>query len=115
MIQQGEIYLVQFGKNYKSEFGKIRPAVIVQNNLFNTFLLTTKYKNVLVVPLSTLEEETEYKIKITARDRLKKDSYIVASWICSVDIDRILLDKGLITKLSESELQELKQKICDLM
>ncbi len=115
MIHQGEIYLVKFGKSYKSEFGKIRPAVILQNNLFNTFLLTKKYKSVLVVPLSTLEEETEYKIKIKARDRLKKDSFIVASWICSVDIDRILLDKGLITKLNYDELEELKEKICKLL
>ena len=115
MIQQGEIYLVEFGKNYKSEFGKIRPAVILQSDIFNTLLLTKKYKNVLVVPLSTLNEETEYKIKIKARDRLKRDSFIVASWICSVDLDRILVDKGLITRLSEDELQELKEKVCKLL
>ena len=115
MIRQGEIYLVEFGKNYKSEFGKVRPAVVLQNDIFNALLFTKKYKSVLVVPLSTLDEETEYKIAIKARDRLKKDSFIVASWICSVDLDRIMVDKGLITKLTMDELQKLKQKICDLL
>ncbi len=115
MIRQGEVYLVEFGKNYKSEFGKIRPAVILQSDIFNALLLTKKYKSVLVVPLSTLDEETEYKIKIKSGDRLKKDSFIVASWICSVDLDRIMIEKGLITKLSSEELKELKEKICRLL
>ena len=32
MIEQGEVYLVDFAKKYNSEFGKVRPAVILQNN-----------------------------------------------------------------------------------
>jgi len=31
-MKQGDIYLVNFGKKYNSEIGKIGPAVIVQNN-----------------------------------------------------------------------------------
>jgi len=62
MIEQGEIYLVHFAKKYNSEFGKIRPAVILQNNFFNRALEDTHYQSVLVVPLSTKDEQTDYKI-----------------------------------------------------
>ncbi len=115
MIQQGEVYLVHFAKKYKSEFGKVRPAVILQNNFLNRALHDTNYQSVLVVPLSTKDEQTDYKIEITPRDNLKERSFIVANWLCTLDIERIQLDKGVITKLSSYELEQLKAKICDLM
>ncbi len=115
MIQQGEVYLIDFAKKYNSEFGKVRPAVILQNNFFNRSLEDTEYQSVLVVPLSTKDEKTDYKIEIKPRDNLKEKSFIVANWLCTLDIARIHLDKGVITKLSSNELQQLKSKICDLM
>ena len=89
MIEQGEIYLVDFAKKYHSEFGKIRPAVIVQNNFLNRSLEISKYQSVLVVPLSTQDIQTEYKIEISPRDHLKEKSYIVANWLCTLDMKRI--------------------------
>ncbi len=32
-MRRGEVYLVNFGKKYNSEFGKIRPALIIQNDI----------------------------------------------------------------------------------
>ena len=115
MIAQGEIYLVDFAKKYNSEFGKVRPAVILQNNFLNRSLDVSKYQSVLVVPLSTQDIQTEYKIEISPRDNLKEKSFIVANWLCTLDLKRIQVDKGIITKLSSDELQELKAKICDLI
>lgn len=114
-MKQGDIYLVKFGKKYNSEIGKVRPAVVMQNNFLNRLITRQKYKNILVVPLTTDDILTEYKIFIKSRDRLEKDSYIITNWICMVDIDNILLDKGLIAKLNEEEIKELKEKICNLM
>ena len=115
MIEQGEVYLVDFAKKYNSEFGKVRPAVILQNNFLNRSLEVSKYQSVLVVPLSTQDIQTEYKIEVSPRDKLKEKSFIVANWLCTLDIKRIQLDKGVITKLSSDELQKLKVKICDLI
>ncbi|HHD74430.1 MAG TPA: type II toxin-antitoxin system PemK/MazF family toxin [Nitratifractor sp.] len=115
MIKQGDVYLVNFAKKYNSEFGKVRPAVILQNNFLNRSLEDTQYQSVLLVPLSTQDIQTEYKIEITPRDNLKEKSFIVANWLCTLDYKRILLDKGIITKLSTDELQQLKTKICNLM
>ena len=114
-MKQGDIYLVNFGKKYNSEIGKIRPAVIVQNNYLNQTLEKKIHRQVLVIPLSTVEIEDDFRMKIELRDKLEKDSYIIANWICMVDIDNILLDKGLITKLNEEELVELKKRICNLL
>ena len=115
MIEQGDIYLVDFAKKYNSEFGKVRLAVILQNNFLNRILEIGRYKSVLVVPLSTQDIQTEYKIEITPRDKLKEKSFIVANWLCTLDLKRIQIDKGILTKLSSEELQELKAKICDLI
>jgi mRNA interferase MazF len=115
MIEQGEVYLVDFAKKYNSEFGKVRPAVILQNNFLNRSLEDNLYQSVLVVPLSTQDMQTEYKIEITPRDNLKEKSFIVANWLCTLDLKRVQLEKGIITKLSSDEIQQLKSKICDLI
>jgi mRNA interferase MazF len=115
MIEQGEVYLVDFAKKYNSEFGKVRPAVILQNNFLNRSLENKQYQSVLLVPLSTQDIQTDYKIEIEPRDNLKEKSFIVANWLCTLDLKRIQLEKGIITKLSTDELQQLKLKICDLI
>ena len=115
MIRQGEIYLADFGKRYNSEIGKIRPAVVMQNNFLNRALPKAKYKGVLVIPLTSDDVLTEYKIKIAKRDRLNKDSYIIANWLCTLDLEHILIDKGLITTLTSTEFKMLKQKVCNLI
>ena len=114
-IEQGDVYLVDFGESYHSEFGKTRAAVIVQNDFLNSILPISRYKSVLVVPFSSKDIESEYRILIKKRDSLQMDSYIVVNWICTLDFKRVQIDKGLITKLTKSEFQELKQKICDLL
>ena len=114
MIKQGEIYLVNFGKKYNSEFGKIRPAVVIQNSFLNHAIEDNIYKSVLVVPLSTSNLGGDYRLKIKARDKLKEDSECVVNWICTLDINRFALDKDILATLSESELKELKKKISTL-
>ena len=115
MIKQGEIYLVNFAKKYHSEFGKIRPAVIMQNNFINRTVEKSIYKSVLVVPLSSTTINDDYRLVIRARDNLKKDSECVANWICTLDFSRVLTQKGVITTLTKSEFRELKEKVCSLI
>jgi len=114
-IRQGDIYLVNFGKKYNSELGKIRPAVVVQNDFFNMAVKDHIYKQVLVVPLSTKEIEDDYRMACSARDNLKKDSFIIANWLCTIDIEHILVERGLIARLNEDEFGVLKEKICNLL
>ncbi|HHD77457.1 MAG TPA: type II toxin-antitoxin system PemK/MazF family toxin [Campylobacteraceae bacterium] len=114
-IEQGDIYLVNFGRKYNSEIGKIRPAVIVQHDMLNRTLPHVRYKGVLVVPLTTDDVITEYKITVSKRENLHKDSFIIANWICTIDYTHILFEKGRLTKLRAQEIEELKKRICALM
>ncbi len=115
MIKQKEVYLVNFAKKYHSEFGKIRPAVVLQNNFLNRAIEQSIYKSVLVVPLSSSTIEDNFNLPIKARDNLDRDSSCVANWICTLDIDRFLLDKGVLTILTDNEFEALQEKICSIM
>lgn len=115
MIRQKEVYLVNFAKKYNSEFGKVRPAVVLQNNFLNRTIERGKYKSVLVVPLSSSSIEDSFNLPIKARDKLEKDSECVANWICTLDIERFYLDKGVLTILTDGEFEALQEKVCSLM
>lgn len=55
MIRQGEVYWVDFGESGGSEPGYRRPAVVVQNDLFNA----SNIKTVAVCPLTSNLRRTE--------------------------------------------------------
>jgi len=112
MIRQGEIYLVDFGKKYHSELGKKRPAIVIQNNMLNRAVAERLYPSVMVVPLTTDNVETDYKLKLSARDKLKKESYAIMTWICSVDVSRFDLQTGALTQLKAEEFAALKARLC---
>jgi len=115
MIQQGEVYLVDFGKKHHSELGKVRPAVVVQNDFFNRALQESLFHSVIVIPLTTDDIMTQYKITIPKRDKLQKPSYIITTWVCGVDIDRFDLDTGILTRLSGEEMVALKERFCEML
>jgi mRNA interferase MazF len=112
MIRQGEIYIVNFGEKYNSEFGKRRPALVIQSDSINILLHKMEYKSVAVIPLTTQTIENAYlRVKIQSRDNLKKESDIVCNWICTVDLQKIQREDGVLTKLSKKELEMVKQKV----
>lgn len=114
-IKKGEVYLVNFGKKYQSEFGKVRPAVVMQNDFFNQAVTEQFYKTVLVVPMTTALAGGDYRLKILPRENLKESSECVANWICTLDIKRFMFDKGVITILTEEEIIQLETMICQMI
>lgn len=109
MIRQGQIYLVNFAKTYHSEFGKIRPAVVIQDNFLNRALETTAFKGIVVIPLTTQLAGGDYRYPISARDKLLQDSEAVTNWVCTLDLARFDLQTGVITELNAQEFSELMQ------
>jgi mRNA interferase MazF len=107
MIRQGQIYLVNFAKTYHSEFGKIRPAVVIQDNFLNRALETSAFKGVVVIPLTTQLAGGDYRYFIPAQDKLHQDSEAVTNWVCTLDIARFDLQTGVITELSSPAFSEL--------
>ncbi|KIM11824.1 MAG: hypothetical protein KU37_02920 [Sulfuricurvum sp. PC08-66] len=115
MIAQGEIYWVDFGDKYNSEFGKIRPALIIQSDTINALLDEMQYKSVAVIPLSTqLVKGAFFRVFVAPREALEKPSDIVCNWVCTVDFARI--DTSVcLTRLEPMELESVKAKLAYLV
>jgi len=109
-MRRGEIYLVNFGKKYNSEFGKVRPALIVQNNIANRNIDKVDFKGVTLIPLTTSISGGVLRVNICSRDNLQKESEICINELCTLDLLRIQLEKKL-TVLTEDELSEVDNKL----
>ena len=109
-MKQGEIYLVNFGKKYNSEFGKVRPAVIIQNDVANRNIDKVDFKSITIAPLTTQLFEGNIRVRIEARDKLKKTSDVCVNELCTLDIKRFDFSMCL-TQLTNEEMMQLKQKL----
>ena len=109
-MRRGEIYLVNFGKKYNSEFGKVRPALIIQNDIANRNIEKVSFKGVTVLPLTTLIRGGDIRVKIGARDNLEKESEVCINEMCTLDVSRIKIEKCL-TVLTQNEMTEINSKI----
>ena len=109
-MKRGEIYLVNFGKKYNSEFGKIRPALIIQNNVANRNIDKVEFKGVTVIPITTNLCGGNLRVKIKSRENLLQDSEVCVNELCTLDLSRIDLDKKLTT-LNSEELEEVRIKL----
>jgi len=109
-MKRGDIYPVKFGKKYNSEFGKIRPALIIQNNVANRNIDKVDFKGVTVIPLTTIISGGNLRVEIKSRDKLKNNSEICINELCTLDLSRIQLDK-IITILNIQEIEEVNSKL----
>ena len=109
-MRRGEIYLINFGKKYNSEFGKIRPSLIIQNDVANRNMDKVAFKGVTVIPISTNIVGGDLRVQINKRDNLEKTSEICVNELCTLDVSRIYLD-NLLTALTEEELKEVEFKL----
>ena len=109
-MKRGEIYLINFGKKYNSEFGKIRLALIIQNNVANRNIDKVEFKGVTVIPITTNLCGGNLRVKIQSRENLLQDSEVCVNELCTLDLSRIDLDKKLTT-LNSEELEEVRIKL----
>ena len=109
-MKKGDIYLVNFGQKYNSEFGKIRPALIVQNDVANRAISKVAFKGVSVLPLTTTISNGDLRVFLSSRENLDKDSEICINEICTLDLSRIDLENKL-TSLSKEEINEVNKKL----
>lgn len=109
-MKRGEIYLVNFGKKYNSEFGKVRPALIIQNDIANRNIDKVDFKGVSVIPLTTNINGGNLRLQINKRDNLKSISEICINELCTLDLSRIDLTYKLTT-LNQEEQKELDFKL----
>jgi len=109
-MKRGEIYIANFGKKYNSEFGKLRPALIIQNDVANRNIDKVDFKGVTLIPLTTNISGGNLRVQIDSRDNLKQTSEICINELCTLDLDRIQLD-NILTTLNDSEINEVSDKL----
>ena len=109
-MKRGDIYLVNFGKKYNSEFGKVRPALIIQNDTANRNIAKVEFKGVTVIPLSTNIYAGDLRVLISKRDKLEQVSEICINELCTLDLSRIFLD-NILTVLTSDEINEVDNKL----
>ena len=109
-MRRGEVYLVNFGKKYNSEFGKVRPALIVQNDTANRVIDRVAFKGVTLLPMTSRLAGGSLRVHIEARENLEKTSEVCINEICTLDLSRIRLDKPLC-RLNDEEMVEVSQKL----
>ncbi|HJX50270.1 MAG TPA: type II toxin-antitoxin system PemK/MazF family toxin [Candidatus Nanoarchaeia archaeon] len=88
VIKRGEIFLVNFEPIKGREQGGIRPALILQNDISNTFSLVT-----IVAAITSKIPEKEYPTNVFVpkkESRLDKDSTILLNQIRTIDKTRLI-------------------------
>ena len=105
-FKKGDIVTVNLNPKKGHEVGKIRPAVIISNDDENKILDT-----VILMPLSTVltDDMEPYRMRLTKRDNLKKDSDILINQVRTLSKLRI---KEKIAVLDENEYRNLIQFFC---
>lgn len=86
-LEYGSIWLANLNPGRGTEPGKIRPVLIVQNQA----LLDAGHPSTLVIPLTTnlIDDAEPLRIRITAQDRLDKDSDLLIDQIRAIDNKRL--------------------------
>jgi len=109
-MRRGEIYLVNFDKRHNSEFGKIRPAMIIQNDIANRNIDKVEFKGVTVIPMTSFISGGDLRVKIPKRDNLDKASELCINELCTLDMSRIDLTVFL-TKATPDEMAQIELKL----
>ena len=104
-IYKGEIWFANLNPNGA---GKIRPVLIWQNNLLNRAVTLGIYHSIIVLPLSSRLYGGIYRYKIEKRNNLPKTSEVVCQAIGLISANKIMKEKGVLTKLTKEEMKDIK-------
>lgn len=111
ILSKGDIWLVNLNPIKKNnEIGKIRPAIIFQNNVLNQ----SEYPTTIILPMSTslIDDAEPIRMRIKKRDNLKEDSDVVITQIRAIDNARFI-EK--IATLKENELDRIKELLNEII
>jgi mRNA interferase MazF len=108
---RGEIWLINLNPIKKSnEIGKIRPALVLQNDELNS----GNYPTTVILPLTTslIDDAEPLRYRVASRDKLEKDSDILIANIRSIDNTRFI-EK--LTALSDKEILYIKNLLNEVL
>lgn len=92
-IRRGHVYIVDFNPRVKTKPGKVRPAVVVQDDLLND----AGYPSTIVVPVTTKLAETETPLRLrlpAGMAGLDRDSDVLVAQVIAVANESFRKDLG---------------------
>ena len=111
MAYRGDIVLINLNPVKKNnEVGKIRPALVLQNDELNE----GTYPTTVILPLTTslIDDAEPLRYRVNARENLEKDSDILIAHIRSIDNSRIIKKLAI---LSQDELIVVKSLLDEVL
>ncbi len=104
-IIRGDIVIVNLNPSIGSEQGKIRPALVIQNDVGNEYSPTT-----IIAPITSkiFSKEFPTNVILASKDSgLEKDSTILLNQIRTIDKSRVIkrlrsVDKKLMEKVNSA-------------
>ena len=102
-IKWGDILFINFGDAYGSEQGGIRPALVVQNNVGNTYSPTT----IVCAVTSQHKKALPTHLEITPSESgLSENSFILFEQIRTIDKSRVIKKVGNISQILKENIQK---------
>lgn len=110
-IERGSIWLANLSPRHGTESGKTRPVLVMQSQA----LLDAGHPSTIIIPLTTnLTEDAEpLRIRIKARDHLKKDSDLLIDQIRAIDNNRLM--GGPLAQLDENQLDDVSKALAEVV
>lgn len=94
--KRGEIWLVNFDPTIGSEINKTRPALIIQNDIANTYSPVTIVAAITTAVADDKIYPTEVLIKASATIGLKNNSLVLLNQIRTIDKARLVKRLGTV-------------------
>ena len=110
-LEHGAVWLADLNPQRGTEPGKTRPVLIIQNQA----LLDAGHPSTLVIPLTTrlIEDAAPLRLRLSARDRLDRDSDLLIDQIRAIDNQRLVT--GPLTLLGAEEMSRIYSAILEVM
>jgi len=110
-LEHGAVWLADLNPQRGTEPGKTRPVLIIQNQA----LLDAGHPSTLVIPLTTrlIEDAVPLRLRLSARDRLERDSDLLIDQIRAIDNQRLVT--GPLTLLGAEEMSRIYSAILEVM
>lgn len=110
-FNHGEVWLANLNPRRGTEPGKTRPVLIVQSQA----LLDAGHPSTLIVPLTTrlIADAEPLRLRLPARDRLKKDSDLLVDQLRAIDNRR--LTEGPLTTCPKAYMERVYAAIREVL
>ena len=110
-LEHGAIWLADLNPRRGAEPGKTRPVLIIQSQA----LLDAGHPSTLIIPLTTrlIEDAEPLRMRLSARDRLDRDSDLLIDQIRAIDNQRLVT--GPLTLLGAEEISRIYSAILEVM